>query len=202
LPLLSYFLPDCLQVITLQCTAFHFPKRTIWLIKILALIIGAGGVFGVTTELGTPWLLAVVPSASVIFIALRERVEEVIPTKPVQDASAYRSSWEQYRKLRTAYLRSSVWPGAAFLCLIIVSTFADRLQNAAQIGLLAFFLAALIVTGTVAGLKQLKLIRWACPRCGCAFRGLWGKPWMPKNCVYCGLPREANTIDTSHANSR
>jgi len=43
---------NCLQVITVH--SIPFPKRTIWLIKILALIIGAGGVFGVTTELGTP----------------------------------------------------------------------------------------------------------------------------------------------------
>jgi hypothetical protein len=41
---------NCLQVITVR--SIPFPKRTIWLIKILALIIGAGGVFGVTTELG------------------------------------------------------------------------------------------------------------------------------------------------------
>jgi hypothetical protein len=21
---------------------------------------------------------------------------------------------------------------------------------------------------------------------------LWWRPWMPKNCVYCGLPRQEN----------
>lgn len=83
-----------------------------------------------------------------------------------------------------------MWPGDAFLSLVIVAAFADRLQNALQIGLISFFMVALTATGVVAGLKQLKLIRWACPRCGCAFRGFWGRPWMPKNCVYCGLPRE------------
>jgi hypothetical protein len=191
---------NCLQVITVH--SVPFPKRTIWLTKMLALIIGAGGVFGATTELGMPWFLAIVPSATVIFFALRERVREVIPPNPVQDASAYGSSWEQYRKLRIAYLRSCMWSGAAFLSLMVMLAFADELPNAVQIGLFAFCLVALIATGAVAGLQQLKLIRWACPRCGCAFRGFWGRPWMPKNCVYCGLPREGNAIDISHANSR
>lgn len=190
---------NCLQVITVH--SVPFPKRTIWLIKMLALIIGAGGVFGATTELGTPWFLAIVPAGTVVFFALRERVEEVIPPKPVQDAFVYRSSWEEYRKLRTAYLRSCVWPGAAFLSLIRMSAFADKLPNAVQIGLFAFCLVALIATGAVAGIKQLKWLRWPCPRCGCSFRGFWSRPWLPKTCVYCGLPREENAIVNSHANS-
>jgi hypothetical protein len=190
---------NCLQVITAH--TIPFPKRTIWLTKALALIIGAGGVFGATTELGMPWFLAILPSAAVVFFALRERVDEVIPPKPVQDASAYRASWEQYRKLRTTYLRSSLRPGAALLSLILVLALADKLPNVVRIGLFAFCLVALIASGAVAGLMQLKLIRWACPRCGCAFRGFWGRPWMPKNCVYCGLPREGNGTDISHASS-
>jgi hypothetical protein len=191
---------NCLQIITVR--SIPFPKRTIWLIKVLALIIGAGGVFGAATKLGMPWFLAIVSSAAVIFFAVRERVEEVIPPKPVQDASAYRSSWEQYRKLRSAYVRSSIWPGAAFLALVLLSAFADKLPNAIQIALFAFCLVALIATGAAAGLKKFQWLRWPCPRCGFAFRGFWGRPWMPKNCVYCGLPREDNAIDISHANFR
>jgi hypothetical protein len=190
---------NCLQVITAR--TIPFPKRTIWLTKILALIIGAGGVFGAATEFGMPWFLAIVPSATVIFFALRERVEDVVPLKPVQDVSAYRSSWEQYRELRTAYWRSCIWQGAAILCLILTIALAGKLPNAVEIGLLAFCLVALIATSGVATLKQFKLIRWACPRCGCAFRGFWGTPWMPKKCVYCGLPRDGNAIGISHANS-
>jgi len=191
---------NCLQVITAR--SIPFPKRTIWLTKMLALIIGAGGLFGATTGLGMPWFLAVVPAGTVVFFALRERVEEVIPPKPVQDSLASRSSWDQYRELRTAYLRSCVWPGVAFLFLILILAFADKLSNAVEIGLFAFCFVALIATGVVAGLKQLKWLRWPCPRCGCSFRGFWGTPWMPKKCVYCGLPREGNVIDISHAKSR
>lgn len=187
---------NCLEVITAH--SIPFPKRVIWLTKILALIIGAGGLFGVATEFGVPWLLASMPSATVILIALGERVVHVIPPQPAQDASAYRCAWEQSRRLRSSYRRSLTWPGVAFLSLIIVLVLADSIPNAVQLGLFSTSIAALTVAGMAAGLKQLRLMRWACPRCGCAYRGLWGRPWMPKSCVHCGLPREGNPIESPH----
>lgn len=136
---------NCLQAITAH--SIPFPKRTIWLIKMLALIIGAGGVLGAAPELGMPWLVAI---------------------------------------------------GVA---LILVAAFADRLPKTVQIGLFPLCLVAAIAAIAVMSYRQLKWLRWPCPRCGCAFRGLW-RPWLPRNCVYCGLPREGNAIDFSHANSR
>jgi hypothetical protein len=36
-------------------------KRTVWLIKILALIVGGGNVAGILADVGIPWFLAIVP---------------------------------------------------------------------------------------------------------------------------------------------
>ena len=180
----------CLQVITMH--SIPFAKRTIQLTKILALIVGAGGVFGAANDLGTPWFVAILPSATVIFFAFRERVVGVIPQKPIQNESGYERSWNEYRRVRSAYKRSWAWFGGAFLTLILMRTFADKLPNAVQIGFFALCLGAVFSSIAVISLKQLKLSRWPCPRCGCAFGGFWGTPWLPKNCVYCGLQKGAN----------
>jgi hypothetical protein len=190
---------NCLQAITAH--SIPFPKRTIWLIKMLALIIGAGGVLGAAPELGMPWLVAIMLSSTVVFFAVRERVQEVVPPKPVQDYSAYQASWRQCRQLRSTYMWSCTWFGAIGVALILVAAFADRLPKTVQIGLFPLCLVAAIAAIAVMSYRQLKWLRWPCPRCGCAFRGLW-RPWLPRNCVYCGLPREGNAIDFSHANSR
>jgi hypothetical protein len=187
----------CLQVITMH--SIPYPKRTIWLIKILALIVGAGGVFGATAELGMPWFLAILPAGTVIFFALRESVQEIVPPKPVQDASAYQSSWQQYRHLRGTYMRSWRWFGAAFLTLILISALADKLPKTIQIGLFAFCLVAVIASVAVISVKRLKWFRWPCPRCGRSFRGSW-RPWLPRRCVYCALPRGEE--GASHAASQ
>jgi len=183
---------DCSQVITVR--SIPFPRRTIWLIKILALIIGAGGVFGATTELGMSWLFGSVLSGIVIFFALRDTVQDISPSKPVQDASAYQAAWKQYRHLRSTYMRSWIWFGVAFLTLILITAFANRAPKPVQLGLFAFCVVAVFASVVVMGLKQLKWVRWPCPRCGCSFRGFWGRPWLPKTCVYCGLPKEEDAI--------
>jgi hypothetical protein len=187
----------CLQVITMH--SIPFAKRTIQLTKILALIVGAGGVFGAANDMGMPWFVAILPPATVIFFAFRERVVGVIPPKPIQNESGYQPSWNEYRLLRSAYKRSWTWFGGAFLTLILMGAFADKLPNAVQIGLFALCLGAVFGSIAVISLKQLKLSRWPCPRCGCAFGGFWGTLWLPKNCVYCGLPKEVNV--SSQANS-
>jgi hypothetical protein len=69
-----------LQVITVR--SIPFPKHTIWLIKILALITGAGGVFGATTELGMSWLFGTLLSGVVIFFALRDSVQDISHPSP------------------------------------------------------------------------------------------------------------------------
>ena len=183
----------CLQIISNR--TIPYPRRTIWLIKILALIVGAGGVMGGAAEVGMPWFLAILPAGVVVYFAFRENVQEIIPPKPNQDASPYQSSWQMYRHLRSDYIRSWRWLGGTGAMLILLMAFADKLPNPIQVGLFAFCLVAVLASSAVMSLKQLKWLRWPCPRCGCAFRGLW-RLWLPKKCVYCGLPREDNAKPT------
>jgi len=49
--------------------------------------------------------------------------------------------------------------------------FADKMHRTAQIGLFAFCIVAVLFSIVRMGMKQLKWLRWPCPRCGCAFRG-------------------------------
>ena len=177
----------CLQIINAH--TIPFAKRTIWLVKTLALIVGVGGLFGAVAQVGMPWFLAILPGGVILFFALKESVQEVVPPKPSQDAAAYRSAWESYRILRRDFLRSCRWFGASFVMLILVTALADKMHRAVQIGLFALCIAALLSSTVVMSLKQLKWLRWPCPRCGCAFRGLWGRLWLPKKCAYCGMPR-------------
>ena len=135
-----------------------------------------------------PWFLAIVPAGIVVLFALKENVQEIVPPKPTQDASTYRSSWQQYQRLRSDYMRSGKWFAAASVTLILIAAFGEGLPKAIQIGLLALFSFAVLTSIAMMSLKQLKWLRWPCPRCGCAFRGLWWRPWLPKKCVYCGLP--------------
>jgi hypothetical protein len=96
----------CLRVITRG--TIPYSKRTVWLIKILALIVGAGGVAGALVDFGAPWFLVIVPAGIIFFFSVTEDVSEVVPPKPIQDPSAYQSAWREYWQLRRAYNRSCV----------------------------------------------------------------------------------------------
>jgi hypothetical protein len=168
-----------------------FPKRTIWLAKVLGLILGAGGVFAVSNTLGLPWYLALLPTGTFIVFAFGENVEEVIPPKPAQDASAYHSAWKEYQALRGAYVRSQVWVGATILSLIVLIVIGRILSETAGSVLMIIWFAAVIFSGAMNAAGALRFFRWPCPRCGCAFNGMWIRPWFPKKCAYCGLQRES-----------
>ncbi|HKE09382.1 MAG TPA: hypothetical protein VKB48_16250 [Candidatus Acidoferrum sp.] len=62
----------CLQVITRR--SIPFPKRTVWLMKVLAVIVGIGGIFGAIIQIGVPWFIAILPAGVALFFALREDV--------------------------------------------------------------------------------------------------------------------------------
>jgi hypothetical protein len=178
----------CLQVISRH--AIPYSKRTIWLIKIIALIIGAGGVLGVASTFGLPWFLAVLPAGFIVYFALKENVQDVIPPRPAQDGAAYQQAWSKYWRLRSVSQRSWRWFGAAFVMAIVLGRFAEKFSPAIQIIIVAFSVSIAIGSYIVLCLNQYNWMRWPCPRCGCSFRGVWGRPWLPKCCVYCGLPRE------------
>jgi len=177
----------CLQTITVH--SIPFAKRTIWLVKALALIVGVGGLFGAMAQVGIPWFLAILPGGIIVFFALKESVQEVVPPKPSQDAAAYQASWETYHALRSDFLRSWKWFGASLLMLVLVVAFADKVHRNVQVVLFVFCAVAFLSSMIVISVRQLKWLRWPCPRCGCAFRGVWGRLWLPRKCAYCGLPR-------------
>ena len=189
----------CLKIITVH--SIPFTKRTIWLLKTLALIVGVGGLFGAVVQVGMPWFLAILPGSIIVFFALKESVQEVVPPKPSQDAAAYQSSWDTYRTLRSDFLRSWKWFGASLVMLFLTRVFADRMTRTIGIILLTLCTFALLASIVAMSIRNLKWLRWPCPRCGCSFRGFWVRLWLPKNCVYCDLPREASDGVTP-ANSR
>jgi hypothetical protein len=178
----------CLRLITRG--TIPYGRRAIWLIKILALIVGAGGVAGALIDLGTPWLLAIVPAGIILYFSLAENVAEVVPSKPMQDAVAYRSAWREYRRLRIAYRRSSIGFAAIILLIILLTISGWKIPPFAQIALFAACGIALLVSVVAMSFSQWKWLHWACPRCGCSFQGQWVKLRQPKQCVYCGLPRD------------
>jgi hypothetical protein len=183
---------DFLELITAK--RIPFSKRTIWLAKILALTLGPAGVFATFDTLGSPWYLALLPTGATIWLALRERVQESIPPKPSQDVAAYRSSWGQYRALRTAYVRSFGWVVAALVCLVLTAGVANKLPGTVQTAVISICLLALMFSVSMNTAGALRFFRWPCPRCGCAFNGIWIGPWFRKECAYCKLPKEDSHV--------
>jgi hypothetical protein len=178
-----------------------YSARTIWLVKIVAIIIGAGSVVGLLSRIGLPWPVALMPAAAVVAVALSDKVEAVVPPTPPQDAENYRSSWQECMRLRRSAMRAGIMTGAAFvvtISLFVISGtyFREPVQS------VVFVLCALLMLLSmfIWNYEIWKWTRWPCPRCGCSYRGYWGKPWLPKRCAYCGLPRwSENPDDTPRA---
>ncbi len=173
-----------------------YSARTIWLVKVLAIIIAAGSVAGVLSEIGLPWFVALIPAAAVAVIALRDKVEAVVPPRPPQNVENYRSSWEEYGRLRKGARRAGFVTGAAFVAAILLFSLSEaHLTERWQ--LVPVFLVPLLVLPPMLlyGYNTWRWMRWPCPRCGCSFRGYWQRWWLPKRCVYCGLPRWSENPD-------
>lgn len=179
---------QCLRLITRS--TIPFTKRTIWLMKILALIVGAGGIGSALADFGVPWFLAVVPAGIIVFFSLAEKITEVVPPKPIQDPSVYQSAWREHWRLHTAYKRSALGFGSTLLLIMLTSFFGVRLPEFAQIVLFAVCIVAFIVFIVSMSFNRWKWLYWPCPRCGHSFQGAWARLWLPKHCVYCGLPRQ------------
>lgn len=178
---------SCLRVI-----AIPYKRRTVWLIKLLALIVGAGGVVSVLLDAGIPWFLAAVPGGVVVLVAIREPVVDIIPPRPIQDTSAYKSAWREYHRLRRVSIRRGLLPLAVCVLsffIFVLLGFGKKLPESVWSGLIATWFIVLVASSLVASVREWKWYHWPCPRCGCSFRGAW-RWWLPKHCVYCGLPRE------------
>jgi hypothetical protein len=167
-------------------------KRTIWLLKILAIILGAGGAAGLASPLELPWYFALLLSGMVIFFAFTEQVREIIPSKPVQDPAVYRASWGLYWRLRNAYVRSLRLLCVAFLSAALAVALGERMPPVISRVLFGISFAAFVAAFIWLSARQVQFYRWACPRCGCAFNGSVHRPWFLKKCAYCGLPLEVS----------
>ena len=184
---------DCLRFVTGHTVPFA--KRTVLLLKVLALIIGAGGIFGIALDLGLSWYFALLPAGVVVFLALREKTREIVVAKPPQSTIAYHSAWEEYRRLRRSTMRCSITFVAVFIgsAAFMFAIEAAKSQTV-QIAVLVIAATTLLASIALMSYTQLTFVRWRCPRCGCAFRGLlWPWPFLPKRCRYCGLPRWQDT---------
>jgi len=183
---------DALQFLSQR--AMPYTVRTIWLVKSLALIVGAGGVLGVSLQAGLHWLVGLLLSGAVVFLALTEKVEKVVPPIPPQNPSFYHSSWQEYMRLRKRALRSLLGFFILSIAAPVLGAALERqhshLVQLSFLVLLAVWIFAMVCTLGVTFYTQFSWARWPCPRCGCSFRGLW-RLWLPEECVYCGLPRWA-----------
>ena len=151
-----------LQIVTRRSVPFS--KRTIWLVKVLALIIGAGGVFAALDTLGVPWFLAALPAGLIVYLAMQENVQDLVPPRPPQDTATYQLAWTEYWRLRKTAQQSWRWFGAAFIMAILLVKFGDGLSHPAEIALGAACISAIIGSIVVINLNQLKWMRWPCPR--------------------------------------
>lgn len=177
----------CLRIITRG--AMPYSSRTIWLLKILAIIVGAGNVAGLIIAAGAPWALAVIPSAIVVLVALGEKVTGIVVTRPPQTAFAYRSAWAEYRRLRARAARAALVVPALFAAIVLISLAGQRLPEKIERVVWAGFAIAFVASFFALSYHNYQLQRWRCPRCGRFFRGFWRWPLPTKQCAYCGLPR-------------
>lgn len=172
--------------------AVPFAKRTMWLTKILALIVGAGGVMGGFSQIGLAWYFAAVPAVTIVFFALREKVDEVVIPTPPRTKASYLPAWESYRRFRRNVVYSYVWLAIGFAVTftgtILVSRSEKALPEIADKLILAILGMIFLALFVNVYYWAWKFAYWLCPRCGCVFRGFMA-PWLPKQCRYCGLPR-------------
>ena len=180
----------CLRFVTRN--SVPFPKRTIWFVKVLALLVGGGGALGLSLSLGLQPLLALVVLGFVLFFSMRDKVEDIVPPVPLQDETAYRSSWQEYRQLHSLAVRSWLqFGGAIILSFLLMAALGTRLSTSNQEALSIVCGVLFLSAYAHVSYRHWKLVNWICPRCGCRYRGFWSRPWLPRRCVYCGLPRWA-----------
>jgi len=186
---------EFLQTTTRNTTPFT--KGKIWFAKIVGLIVGGGAVFALAStlsfRLGVPRFLGLLPTAIVVYFAIKEDVQEIVPPKPIQSqhASVYESPWLELRALHRAYMRSCLALAAALSLIVLSSIFRPK---APEIVVVAFIIVCLFAAGGSMGAiayNQWRFSTWPCPRCGCSFQGVWkGELGLADVCAHCSLPRE------------
>lgn len=139
---------------------------------------------------GISWYLAALPAALIVYFALRENVVEIEPPIPAQNAPAYDSAWRQYRHLSTNVKKA--WIGLVLaIAFVMAPNISPGSIKSPSIHSIMIILGVILVLLAWAVMIhfQFQLVRWPCPRCGRAFRGLWPFPFLGSHCRYCRLPR-------------
>lgn len=177
----------CLRTVTRG--AVPFSARKIWFVKILAVVVGAGNVSGLLVQAGLPWPASILLAAIVVVVALRDSVTPIVVLPPPQAEATYKSAWDRYRQLHKRAVRYGLALLGVFGIMVLSArvrlTFSTKLGD----GLWGLFVVASLVLFLLLSYQNALLQQWQCPRCGKRFRGVLGRPWMPKRCVYCGLER-------------
>ena len=164
--------------------------RTVWLIKVLATIVAAGTVFGVARDFGLQWSPSAVLAGLLVLFALTDKVEAIVPEKPVQTPSAYAEAWEEYSRLRKNTIRPVILlVMIGFVGIVLTAALRTRLTHQALTVLFWIVVFIALVSVLIFAYNEWKLEYWACPRCGYRFRGFWVASIMPKQCNRCGLAR-------------
>ncbi len=174
-----------------------FTKQKIWLAKTLGLIVGGGAVFALASSLasslGIPMFLGLLPAGIVVYFAIKEDLQEVVPPKPLQlqYGSAYQSSWLELWALYRALKRSWLAFAAALSLIILLAVARSKLPDIIVVVFIIVDLTAVGGSMGVIAYNQWRFLTWPCPRCGCSFQGFWkGKIGLADVCAHCGLPRE------------
>lgn len=177
-----------LRNITRQSVAHA--RWMVWSIKVAAMIVGAGTVFGLATDFGLNRLLGGFLSAVVLVFSLTDKVEAIVPTAPPQSRAAYSQAWKEYKRLRkNAVIPAILLALLGLSCVALTAELETRLtvQTLTVLFWIAVFTA--IALFLICAYTGWKLEYWACPRCGHCFRSLLVAWIMPKNCTHCGLRR-------------
>lgn len=110
----------------------------------------------------------------------------------IWDRDRYAAAWKRYKVLRLLFFVLGVgW--LPFVLGIVMFTDHWSLNSATDYpAMVAWFLVLLwVIAACVVGAMR---ILWPCPRCGKLFRGFF-RPFLPKRCVHCGLPRWSSRGD-------
>jgi len=116
------------------------------------------------------------------------------PPTSTFEQSRYASAWRTYKVLRFLFLLLGIgWVPFGYGIITLTDHWNSN-STTAYPAMVAWVLVLLwVIAACVVGSMR---VLWPCPRCGKPFRGLFRlRPFLPKRCVHCGLPRWASSGD-------
>jgi hypothetical protein len=185
---LSIRTTSCLRTITRR--AVGHTVRRVRLLKLVATVIAATNIFGVALTFHLRWIPSALLAGLIVRLALADKVEEIVPEKPVQDPAAFAEAWREYSRLR----RNAIRPVILLLLvglvgILFVAALETHLTERTLTVLLWIGVSFAVVSFLIFAYNEWKLEYWPCPRCGYRFRGFLVASVMPKHCNHCRLAR-------------